>query len=135
MAIHRPADVEEQQQLDRIVPLGPHLDVEPAAPRGAVDRAVEVELLGRAFAGEAAQAAQRDLDVARAELALAVEVAELALLPHLDRAAVPARPADPHAFGVVAAMAERRGAAGADPFVAALVPPLLLGQPVLQRLP
>jgi hypothetical protein len=31
-------------------------------------------------------------------------------------------------------MAEGRGAAGADPLVAALVAPLLLGQPVLQRL-
>ena len=69
MAIHRAADVEEQQQLDRIVPLGPHLDVEPALARGAVDRRVEVELVGRAFAGEAAQPAQRDLDVAGAELA------------------------------------------------------------------
>ena len=65
---------------------------------------------------------------------VAVEVAELALFPNLDRPAVPARPADADAFGIKAAMAEGRGAAGADPFVAALVAPLLLGEPVLQRL-
>ena len=57
MAIHRSADVEEQQHLDRIVPLGTHMDVEPAAARGAVDRPVEVQLLGRAFAGETAKPA------------------------------------------------------------------------------
>jgi hypothetical protein len=68
MRVHRAADVEEQQQLDRIVPLGPHVDVEPALAGGAVDRLVEVELVGGAFAGEAAQAPQRDLDVAGAEL-------------------------------------------------------------------
>ena len=64
---------------------------------------------------------------------VAVEVAKLALLPHLDRAAVAPRAADAHAFGVVAAMAERRGAAGADPLVAALVAALLLGEPLLER--
>src|SRR6185369_4997767 len=63
-----------------------------------------------------------------------VEVLKLALLPHLDRSAVAAWPADPDSFGIVAAMAERRGAAGADPFVAALVAPLLFLQAVLQRL-
>src|SRR3546814_21129840 len=36
--VHRPADVEEQQQLDRVAPLRAHADVEPALPRGAVDR-------------------------------------------------------------------------------------------------
>src|SRR3546814_4641072 len=33
--VHRPADVEEQQQLDRVAPLRAHADVEPALPRGA----------------------------------------------------------------------------------------------------
>src|SRR3546814_8999852 len=31
--VHRPADVEEQQQLDRVAPLRAHADVEPALPR------------------------------------------------------------------------------------------------------
>jgi hypothetical protein len=57
------------------MPLGPHVDVKPALARGAVDRAVEVQFLRRAFPGEAAQAAERDLDVAGAELLVAVEVA------------------------------------------------------------
>ena len=43
-------------------------------------------------------------------------------------------PADAHALGVVAGIAEGRGAAGADPFVAALVPPLLLGEALAQGL-
>jgi hypothetical protein len=42
--------------------------------------------------------------------------------------------ADPHAFGIVARIAEGRGAAGADPFVAALVAFLLFGEPLLERL-
>ena len=78
---------------------------------------------------------QRDLDVARAELDRIVEVAVLALVPDLDRAAV-ARLllADAHAFRVVAVGAEGRGAAGADPLVAALVAALLLLEPLAQRL-
>ena len=51
--IHRAADVEQEQQFHRIVPLGPHVDVEPALAGGAVDRLVEVELVGGALAGEA----------------------------------------------------------------------------------
>ena len=42
--------------------------------------------------------------------------------------------ADPDAFRIVARIAERRGAAGADPFAAALVPALLLREPLFQRL-
>jgi hypothetical protein len=91
VVVHRAADVEEQQHLDRVAPLGNELQVEPAGvARRRLDRAVEVELLGRALAGEAAQAPQRELEVARVELDGVVEVAELALLPHLDRAAVAA---------------------------------------------
>src|SRR5436305_8585396 len=105
------------------MPLGAHADVEPALARGAVDRLVEIELLGRAFPREAAQAAQRDLDVAGAELDLVVEIAERALLPDLERAALAAFAADAHPFRIVAGIAERRGAAGADPLAAALVTP------------
>src|SRR5206468_9600015 len=47
-----------------------------------------IELLGRAGAGELAQAAQRNLDVAGAELDLVVEVLELALVPDLHRAKI-----------------------------------------------
>ena len=48
MRVHRAADVEEQQHLHRVAPLGPHLHVEPALARGGADGAVEVEFLGRA---------------------------------------------------------------------------------------
>ena len=41
--------------------------------------------------------------------------------------------ADPHAFRIVALRAERRGAGGADPLVAALVALLLLLEALLQR--
>ena len=115
------------------MPLGAHVDVEPALARRAVDGGVEVQFVGGAFAGEAAQAAQRHLDVAGAKLAGRVQVAEFALFPHLDGATVPARSTNPHAFGIVAAVAERRGAAGADPFRPALVAALLLLQPLLER--
>ena len=116
---------------------GTHLDVEIAALR-AVDR----DRVGRgrarsrrAVARELAQPAQRDLDVARAELDVVVEVLEFALVPDLDRAAVAALVlADAHAFGIVAVGAERRGAGRADPFAAALVALLLLRETLLQRL-
>ena len=135
MGFHRTADVEEQQHLDRVVPLRLELQVEqPGVARRGRDRAVDVELVGRALAREAAQLAQRHLDVARAQLDLVVEVAVLALFPDLHRAALAAGPADADAFGVVAAVAEGRRAAGADPFAAALVPALLLLEPLLQRL-
>ena len=93
--VHRAADVEEQQHLHAVAPLGLQLDVEPAGvARGALDRPRQVEFLGHALAREAAQPTQRDLDVARVELDVAVEVAERALVPDLDRAArAAARPA------------------------------------------
>ena len=110
-------------------------DVEPALLGGAPDGGAEVELVCGALAGPAAQAAQRELDVAGAELDGVVEVAELAPVPDLDRAAVPALVlADAHALGVEAEGAERRGAGGADPLRAALVAALLLAQPLGQGL-
>ena len=57
------------------------------------------------------------------------------LVPHLHRAVVAVLLlADPHAFGIVAVRAERRGAGGADPFVAALVAALLLFEALAQGL-
>ncbi len=92
-------------------------------------------VLGHALAREPAQPAQRDLDVARVELDVAVEVAKRALVPDLDRAARAAAVLpDPDALRVVAVCAEGTRAAGADPLRPALVPLALLGQPLLQRL-
>src|SRR3546814_6285823 len=68
------------------MPLRPHPDVEPATAGGAVDGGVEIKLLGRALAGEAAEATERDLDVPGAELLRIVEIPELALVPDLDGA-------------------------------------------------
>src|SRR3546814_1324386 len=58
--------------------------------RRRFDRIVEIEFGRRAFAGEFAQAAQRHLDVARAEFDLIVEVLVFALVPDLHRLAVAA---------------------------------------------
>src|SRR5690606_27575025 len=107
----------------------------PALMGGALDRAVEVELVGRPGAGELAQLAQRHLDVAGAELAAVVEILVFAPVPHLhggEVAVLELADADP--LRVVAMGAEGRGAGGADPFVAALVPALLLLEALLQRL-
>ena len=51
-------------------------------------QAFVVELVGRAFAGELAQATQRDLDVARTEFQRIVEIAVRALVPDFYGAAV-----------------------------------------------
>ena len=134
MGIHRTADVEEQQHLDGVASLGPHVDVQPALTRRAVDRGVHVQLVRRALPGKAAQAAQGDLDVAGAQFDLVVQVPVFALLPDLHGPAMLALAADADAFGIVAAVAERAGPAGADPFVAALMPAVLLVQTLLQRL-
>src|SRR6185312_9538242 len=112
------------------------LQVQQAAvARGGVDGAIEIELLGRTLARELAQAAQRQLEVARAELDAVIEVAVLAQLPDLHRAALAAGVApDADAFRVEAPRPEGRGAAATDPLAAALMPPLLLGEPLTQRL-
>ena len=131
--IHAAADVEEQQHLHRVVPLRHHLDVEPARiARRRVDRVGQVEDVGGALAREPAQPAQRQLDVADAQLELVIEVGVFALLPHLHRALAAALAADAHAFRVVAGIAERRGAAGADPLAAALVALFLLGEALFE---
>src|SRR5215467_9164737 len=81
------------------------------------------------------QAAQCELDIAGPELNGVVEIAELAEVPHLDGAAVAAPLlAHTYPFRVVAVGAKRRGAGGADPFAAALVPCSLLGETPAQRL-
>ena len=112
------------------------LEVEQAGIVGRrPDGAGHVQFLGPALASEPAQAPKGQLHAPRAELDLAVEVAELALLPNLDCAAM-ARSAlaDPHPLGVVAEGPEGRRACRADPFRAALVPALLLGQALAQGL-
>src|SRR5437763_6541125 len=96
------------------------MEIEPARVlRGTFDRAIHVEFLRHAFARKAPELAQRNLDVARIELDVAVEVAKVALVPNPDGAAVAALATDPHAFRVVAVRAERARAVGADPFRAA----------------
>src|SRR6185503_20572111 len=107
-----------------------HVDIEVALVGGALDGAVEIELVGRALARELAQAPQRHLDVARAQLDLVVEVLVLALVPDLDGPVVAVGLlADAHTGRVVAVGTVWRCAAGADPLRAALVPALLLGEP------
>jgi hypothetical protein len=66
-------------------------------------------------------------------LHLIVEIAELALVPHLHGTAAPAAVLpDTNAFRVVAVGTERRTATGAHPFVAAFVPAFLLVQSFAQ---
>src|SRR5690606_20187332 len=89
----------------------------------------------RTFARETAQLAERELDVARAELHGVVEVPVLPVFPHLDRAPVAGGLLpDPHALRVVAEGTERGRAGGADPLAAALVALPLLVQPFPERL-
>src|SRR5437870_5354648 len=97
-----------------------HVDI--ALLRAAPDRAVEIELLGRALPCEAAQAPERNLHVAGPELLRAGEILEVAPVPDFHGAAVAALLLpDPHAFGIVAIGPEGRGPRRADPFGAALM--------------
>src|SRR3546814_1660979 len=83
--IHRSAEVEEQLHLYSIASRRHLLTIEVAGvARRRADGVVDVEYIRRAFAREAAQPTQCDLDVARAEFDGIVEIAEVALLPDLD---------------------------------------------------
>src|SRR5581483_1175082 len=125
--VHRTADVEQQQDLHRVVAFGTQADVEHRLARGRIDRAFEVEFLGCAFAREASQAPQCELEIARREIAVAVEPAIIALLPHLHRTATAAARTDADAHRIRAAGAERARAARADPLAAAGMALLLFG--------
>src|SRR5690606_8760558 len=63
-------------------------------------------------------------------LAASITGAALALPPHLAGPAGPPGPPTARALGIVAAVAEWRRAAGADPLRSALVAPLLLCKPL-----
>ena len=133
MVVHAAAGIQKQQHFYGVMPLGPGLDVDIAMLGAGADGAGQVQLLGGAVTRPLPQALQRHLDVAGAQFDRIVEVAELALVPDLDRAAVAAFVlADAHALGVVAVSAKGRGASGADPFAAALMAALLLGQSLAQ---
>src|SRR5262249_33376966 len=99
------------------------------------DGAVKVEFFGRPGSRKLAQAPQRDLDVAGAELDVIVEILEFTPLPDLDRTKIAIDAlTDAHAFWVVAKRTERRRSGGADPFAAALMAALLLLHALPQRL-
>ncbi len=87
VSLHRAAHVEEQQYLHRIPALGHEFQVEqPAIARSGGDSAFEIELVRRAFARKAPQAAQREFQIARAELDSIVKIAVLTRVPHFHRA-------------------------------------------------
>jgi hypothetical protein len=126
-----PPTSKKQDHLDRVAPLGPGLDVEIAVFGRGADGAVEVEALPPRRRGPRRRRFSATLMLRVPSSTRVVEVAELALVPDLDRAAVAAFVlADAHALGIVAIGAEGRGAGGADPFRPALVPALLFLQPL-----
>ena len=129
VVIHRTAHIQKQQHLDRVMPLRDHFQIQIASiARSRANGVIQVQFLGRALAGKAPQPAQRHFDIARAQFHRVVEIAKLAPVPDLDRAAM-ARLllTDTDAFRVIAVGAKWRGARSPDPLVAALVPPFLLG--------
>ena len=117
------------------MPLGHELQIQqPRVTCRGVDRAVKVELVCGALARKSPQFAKRNLDVAGAEFHRIVEISEIPLFPDLDGSAVAARPPHSNAFRIESAVAERRRAARADPLVSALMPFLLLLEPLLEGL-
>src|ERR1700758_4428056 len=58
VVLHRPADIEKQQQLYGVVPLGHELEIEPArVMRGRFYGAAKIELFGGTLARKLPQAA------------------------------------------------------------------------------
>src|SRR5690606_14770134 len=88
-----------------------------------------------AFSREASQAAQRHLEVPRAQFLLVVIVAVFAFFPYFDsRAMAGRRAADTDSLGMVTAVSKCGRAARAYPFVAARVPFFLFFEPLLEEL-
>ncbi len=108
MIVHRAPNIEQHQYLDAVLALRLHLDVKVAGiVGGGADRIVQRQFLFRALSRKFAQAAQCDLDVARAKFALVIVVAIRTRFPHLDCGAIAAFTADADTFRILAAVAER----------------------------
>lgn len=89
VVVHRAADVQQQQHLGAVVQSGVVAQVQKAGlAGGGGDGGVDVQFFGGAVAGKLAQPAQGDFHAARAQLAVAVQIAKFALIPHFDRPAV-----------------------------------------------
>ena len=67
----------------------------PRIARGGIDGAVEIELLGRAFARETRSRRSAILRLRVPSSRVVIEVAVLARLPDLDRAPLPRTPPAP----------------------------------------
>src|SRR5450830_433012 len=133
MVIHAAAHVEQHQHLDAVLALGAHSDVEITRIIGrGGDGGVQRQFVFRPLARELAQAAQRHFQVARAQFAFAVIILVAARFPYLDGGAVATLAAYAYAFGIGAAIAEWRSAAGAYPLAAAFVAFFLLLQQFVQ---
>jgi len=134
VVVHRAAHIKQHQYLHRIAQFAQHFQLEQAGIAcGSGNGAIQIQHFFCPLAGEFAQAAQGQLDVAAAQFGRIVEIAEFALVPHLYCAAVArAILANTDAFRVVAIGAKRAGAAGAYPFVAALMAFFLFLQPLAQ---
>jgi len=78
------ANIEQEQQLDRISPLGPHPNIEPTLPGCSVNRRVDIKLFRRTFARKFAQTAHRDLDITSAKFACLIKILKLAFFPNFD---------------------------------------------------
>jgi hypothetical protein len=109
MAIHGPANIEKGHDFDSIPTLRAHFDVEPALFGCAFDRACQVQLIRCTVARKFTQAAQGDLDIARADFLITVEVFKDAFIPNFDSFPVTAFfLTDANAFGIVAISAKWR---------------------------
>ena len=135
MWVHRAADIKEEQQINGVATLRAQDKVEIALFCRRPDGVVEIELFGCTCARPFAKTAHGNLDVACAEFDRIIQIFVFALVPDLHRAAMAGFVlANAHALWIVAIGAERRGAPGPDPFIAAFMAFLLFFQTLFQRL-
>ena len=113
--------------------LGDHLEL-ACILGGRVDGALDVELLFDTLAHEALQLAERHHDLAHVEHHVTTIGPVAARIRDADGAAPSAHGAHAEAAGVVATAAERAGASGSDPAVAAFVALALLAQALFEQL-
>src|SRR3954451_17382051 len=132
--VHRPADVEEEQNTEVRTARSAHLDLQlTRAARRRVDGAGKIELVLRSLANVGAQPPQGDLDLPRVERHVRAKLAEPAPLRERHRAPAARRSfTDADSARVLSTAPIRRGPARSHPFVAAIVAAGLLGEPLAE---
>src|SRR5690606_9468731 len=134
MRIHRAADIHHQDDA-RIAPprrTRHHFDL-AGIGGGRIDGRLEIKLVLRALADERAELPECDLDLTRIKREIVPEPAIKPGVGDFNRSTTSTGAADTNPLRRLARMPKRARAAGADPFISAVVPLGLLIEPLFKE--